>query len=38
VAKVTLIGAGSMENQIVALCDDLIDAHSDLLPEGIRRS
>ena len=25
-------------SQIVAMCDDLIEAHGDLMPEGIRRS
>ena len=30
-------GATLSTEQIVALCDDLIEAHSELMPEGIRR-
>ena len=31
-------GATLTTEQIVAMCDDLIEAHGDLIPEGIRRA
>jgi len=31
-------GATLTPDQIVALCDELIEAHGDLMPEGIRKS
>jgi alpha-galactosidase len=30
-------GSTLTTHQVVAMCDDLIEAHGDLIPEGIRR-